>query len=738
MAFDYTKYNFQELIEEVQRLLADASSNPAVWKDSYHSSTAQVLIQLIAATTDNLHYMLERRVHETYLPTAKLKSSVDAIVNLLGYRPRRIISSSGTLRLTLNVPAINQIIIEKYEPLTFGGNKYVTKDRKTVLVGQQDIDLDCFEGEVETVEVNTTTGAIISNTSDKIVSYNITDNYLLIKEYSDIENDSFVIYSDDNQEFFDVYKKHPTTGAPPIGAISFADSLDEVFDIRLSNDGLRIHFGDDTFGEKPRGQLTVKWVKSKGPDVILQTYWDTVLLTGTVNNFTFDNHATLLDSTLPIPNSYTYILKNITPIDDGLASETTNQIKLHAPDFIRTGNRAVTKHDFTFWTKNSGVGGIIDASAYGEEELGTNLNYSNNVYIHYLQSNASELTISEKAELKDFLDFYKTITTTVVINPVETIPLDIDVTVTQNPNIALAASQIQDITIRALEELFAIQEGSIGRSAFHSVIVEHLQNYTAIDQTGVEKNIAKNVTITVKAIKILDVTGVDNISTIVPIPVITQPSTPVDFILKGSMELVNNMGVSVPSEGFKRVLFGAGITGTTSTGLSGLTSRTVDITVNGGAPQTITEIDNNLTTFNAVITALNTQLVGAKATIINGQIVIYSLTTGLTSSINISNDNFFTVMASYSGVSASVAGDTKTIDTTIDSNTGYFGGGIINYKTGVLTFPHFVTNGRYYIKYSQNNNQNFDSSVKQILLLDKQVLENDLLAPTILSTVTVV
>jgi len=843
--FDYTNYNYQELIAEVQRVLAAASDNPAVWQDSYHSSTAQVIIQVIAAMTDNLHYMLERRSQENFLPTARLASSVGAIANLLGYRPRLTVSSSGTVQLILDVAAIEQIVIPKYASVTLGDKNFVTSDQSLILVGETVVDLEVFEGTVEFVEVDTTTGIITTNDTDKDVFYDLTSNFLLIKDYSDIENDSFLISSDAAQDFYDVTKADPSavTVVPPIGALSFAQATDEVFDIRLSNDGLRVHFGDDEFGERPQGTLTVKWVKSSGQSV-------TVPSTG--ESFTMPDYPTLEDTALPTPNSYTYTILNTTAIDGALAPETVDQIKTHAPDFARTGNRAVTKHDFSYWTKQSAVGGIIDAAAYGEEETGITVFNANNVNVVYLQTDGTELSIAEKQELKDFLDIYKTITTLVIINPAVNVPLDIDVTVVQNPNLSLASSQVEDLVRSALDEFFEIQEGSIAKSAYHSEIVEHLQNYTAVDQTGISKNIARNVTVTVKALNILDLDGygdqaadfvtvvvpanptgiavdatvydfdclfdgttninvnalgsqlttfadvltqintqisgygvariksdkiiiqsntlgtasdvdiTDNnwwsamggtldasssggtnaIDTVIPIPVLAQPTVPVDFIYPTSVLLVDENGAAVASPGLQRVIYGDGITGADSTGISGTTPYSVDITVDGGGVQTVTAPANDLLTYAAVVNEINSQTTGLHCELLNGQFIIYSLVNGAGTSILIDDsgygDKLFTDLDAFTSIEAAVPGLNTAADTPLTADVGYIGVGTINYKTGEMDMLKYLDNGRYYVKYSQDADQNFAASARQVLLFDNQVLTNDPLAPQILSTVTVV
>jgi len=233
-SFDYTNYDYDSLVAEVTRLV----SNKDEWKDAYQSSTGQVLIQMVAAITDQLHYMLERRTQENFLPTARLQTSVNAIVNSLGYRPTRKVSSYGTLSLSLvddsGTPVQNTdtIIIPKYSKLTFGDNVFTNIEDITLLPTQTyPYTFDIKEGVIveTTFDPTDITGTLYLN------------NYIEIEDYLSIENTSFYIYTA-TQTFTDVIERIGTDA--PIDALSFALATDKVYDISNTNSGLRLLFGD--------------------------------------------------------------------------------------------------------------------------------------------------------------------------------------------------------------------------------------------------------------------------------------------------------------------------------------------------------------------------------------------------------------------------------------------------------------------------------------------------------------
>ena len=120
---DYTNYDYQALVDRMTEILKDADG----WGDAYQSSTGQTLIQLMADVTDHLHYMLERRTLESFLETAKLRSSIVARASDLGYRPERIKSHTGTLEVTLvddngdPTPAVGEVNLAAMKGITYEG-----------------------------------------------------------------------------------------------------------------------------------------------------------------------------------------------------------------------------------------------------------------------------------------------------------------------------------------------------------------------------------------------------------------------------------------------------------------------------------------------------------------------------------------------------------------------------------------------------------------------------------------
>lgn len=478
MAFDYSKYDFEELVQELTRLVSEQGE----WVDTYESSAGQVLIQLVSIAVDNLHYMLERRSQENFLPTARLASSVGAISNLLGYRPDRAVSARGTLSLQLvdgngdPVQNTETITIPRYTTITYDIYNFVTAQTYTFLSSQTyPVDIEVIEGVKKsfTFDPSDASGTL----------YN--DGYVLIEDYQNIENSSFYIHTP-TQVFTDVNEQ--VGDEPPLGALAFAGPTDNVYDVRVSNRGIQIVFGDDVNGAKPTGLLTVEYIDSSGPDVEIQN---------TGLEFAFETN-TLQDEDVP-PNSYFYTLSNTTTIDGGDDAETVAETKILAPDFIRTGNRAVTTKDYEYWAKKSNVGGIIDAKAYGEEELGVTVSEANNVYLTYLTNDGNPMTETEIASLRTFLDIYKTATTHLILQNAVVIPLQINIDIKRSAELTASQSEVYDYVKDAVNDFLALGDGSLGDAVYHSEIVELLHNLTMV-KSGVARSVGDYVNVDIKAL----------------------------------------------------------------------------------------------------------------------------------------------------------------------------------------------------------------------------------------------
>lgn len=651
---DYTKYSFEDLTQRATKLVEDAEG----WGDAYTSSTGQTLIQLIAALTDQLHYMLERRTQENFLPTARLESSIHALAGALAYRPRRVVSSTGYLEVqpTDNAGAAVQpegdIVIPSYSAITYGDSSFVNLETVTIPAGATDpVEFEIIEGTVDSITLD----------PNEVGSTLYDSNYVLIEDYKNIEEFSLRVFTE-TEEYLDVTKPDGDTAA--IGAMSFASPTDLVYDLRITNEGLMVLFGNNKFGKKPTTPVTIQWVTSTGVDV-------SIVATGLA--FSFET-STLEDDVVIIPpNTYRYTLVNTTPIIGGLSFETQEDVKIKTPDYVRSADRAVTAKDFEFWAKRSAIGSIVDVKAYGENELGVNPQTVNHVYLVYLTSTNTTLSTTNQQKLRDYMDNYKTLTTHLVVAQAEETPLQINLSLKRNPMLSMSNSELYDILKREFEEMFSYKEGSLGSTILHSEIVEHFHNLSVV-RGGTTIRLSNYVNVDVRALKEFSAGVVTQEATI---EVVDSGSDGDDFtiVINGtSFTHTKTTGQTVTDVADALVVLIDGDANYTASNVAGV------ITITPTDPEATLTINNEGTTVPANMPVLQT--IQLPPPYLKNEEAV---------------DFFLPEMVEL------LDSDYNILFT--DDGAGNFAGGTIDYTTGEVVIP-VPAAGDYYIRFLQNTSQN--------------------------------
>lgn len=452
MSKDYTDYDYESLVDRMTTLLA---AQPG-WGQGYASSTGQTLIELVADTTDALHYMLERRSQEAYTSTALLTSSIWAAASEAGYRPRRKVSPTGTLRLTLvddagaTITTDGNINIPYGKKITFNGEEFAVAEDYILSAGGSTIDIKVIQG------------SLVSETHNFSTEPLATDKYIAFTDYKEMEEFSLKVVGD-GVTYEDVFK---SSNGLRVRALSYAAANQTLYDLKFARREMRVVFGDGIFGAAPTGDITFSWIKSKGSEV-------DVLAVGQA--FKFDSD-TLTDDVVVVPeNEYLYTLTNTTPIRGGKEEEKVEEIRDNLRAFVRTNDRAVTNFDYEFWSLRSGIGDIVDVKAYGEHERDSLIFGMNNVYFTYATGDGLDLNATQVTDLRAYLDQVKVNLPHLVFRPAERINLGVVVDFRREPNLPISNSQLYRILRDKIRAYFAIDKDSIGRGVQHSEFVKHLQ-----------------------------------------------------------------------------------------------------------------------------------------------------------------------------------------------------------------------------------------------------------------------
>lgn len=485
---DYTNYDYQALVDRITEVYRSKEGIG----DGYSSSTGQTLIELLADTNDHLFYMLERRVQEAFMETARLESSVWSHASEIGYRPTRAVAASGTLSLCVldsdnkSTVANSQITIPKGTKITGDlGGGFVTTTDVLISAGEGQANIPVKQGVEEVLFFDFSDPDSLARQESEV----IIEDYLDIDEYS-------IQVTEGNEEYTDI--RNPSDpDFVNITSLNFASKNDALYDIFYSKEGMRIVFGDGVFGKQPRGGVRVKFLRTEGNNVAYMTKGNKFQLESDTIDADF---ISAIDSTV-----YKYDIINITEIQGGKTHEGIQSIKEFAPAFTRTANRAVTSTDYEFWAEKSGIGDIVDVKAYGEHETGDIIFTMNNVYISYLTSSGLPLNTPTKSNLRSFLERRKTLTHHLVISEANKINILANLKIRKNRLFPVTNAHFYDIIKRKMEEYFfdlietesgvkyqSPIKGSIGRNLQHSEFVKYLQDSTFI-LNGIEYDITDYV-----------------------------------------------------------------------------------------------------------------------------------------------------------------------------------------------------------------------------------------------------
>lgn len=106
------------------------------------SQLYSVLVEIFAATTDFTNYYIGRRAEESFLDSAKLRSSVIMLSKMLGYVVQRPIPATTSIKIRIKTAGVGGspiFTLPKGTVFSFDGYNYILKDSITYQLTQTDI-----------------------------------------------------------------------------------------------------------------------------------------------------------------------------------------------------------------------------------------------------------------------------------------------------------------------------------------------------------------------------------------------------------------------------------------------------------------------------------------------------------------------------------------------------------------------------------------------------------------------
>ena len=499
-AISFVSYDFDNLVTELQQLLAAQSS----WKDMYKSSTGQTLLELFAAVGNLVLYYIERRAEESYISTAHNYSSVVNLVRLLNYIPTRNISSVGPILFTVSTPTPTLIQIPQWTSIsaTSGTNFLVLDTNASIPVNGTTAAVTGIQGTLITKSfVSNGAANQTYNINDTMIENSVTVELfatvtsLAVAQAIQIQTASQSSYTVANADgTYSVYglanPNRPSTLSVTVigtsGSVvwnqqsSFINSTNISTDyvLRPELDGtITVLFGNGVFGAYPQlGQtVVVQYVQSLG---LSGNIFTTGLIT-TINSPIYYAGTTTSVTNITVTNTGTFL--------GGANAETTDEIRENAPNVFATGDRAVTKADFVALIQNFSPG--CNVVVYGENDKNPpNYNMYNQVNITMIVPTANITpnindwgvpTPTFESTLTAYLYSKSLITVRysfVVPTIISVVP---ELTIRVNPTASITT--VEGLVEAAVQNQFVLgTTSSLGQSKYQSDIIEAIEDVPGV------------------------------------------------------------------------------------------------------------------------------------------------------------------------------------------------------------------------------------------------------------------
>lgn len=192
---NYTNLSY----DEIKSGFAARMAQDPRFSNFTESQLYTVLSEIFAASTDFTNYYISRRAEESFLDSAKLRSSVTMLSKMLGYVVQRPIPATTSIQIKIKSKGASPspvFTLPKGTSFTFGGLNYVLKESITYTLTQSDINNFTVNPNYSiTLEFIDKNAPGVLNTRDKITDENKKPIYLIQGDFVTYE----LAPSDNNQ-----------------------------------------------------------------------------------------------------------------------------------------------------------------------------------------------------------------------------------------------------------------------------------------------------------------------------------------------------------------------------------------------------------------------------------------------------------------------------------------------------------------------------------------------------------
>lgn len=433
--------------DSIKNDLKDFLKKQDYFKDyNFEGSGLNILLDVLAYNSQNNAYLANVLANEAEIDSAILRSNVVSRAKLLGYTPKSKVASKATISIRVEDQT------QQSESLLLPrGTRFSVKSDK-----QQFVFLTLNETNLIKVSQGVYEAKNIEIFEGKLKAYSFDVNhqdrrYVIPSKDIDTSTIRVAVYPNENSNEYEVYQKETS--------IQKIDQTSKAFWVYETDNGFyELKFGDGVFGKRPELNSVVycEYLETSGE---------------AANDLT---GFTLVGSFRGYENADISI-KTENRSYGGSQPESTTSIKLNAPRFFQSQNRAVTKDDYVALAHEV-YPYAKSVAVWGGEEM--NPPQFGKVLISIIQQSGNNLTETTKRTIERKLKERGVIGIQPKILDPNMIKINMAVKVTirsgSNNSLGNLSGQIKNITLEHFREGF----GAFDADFHYSNLLAEIQNHS--------------------------------------------------------------------------------------------------------------------------------------------------------------------------------------------------------------------------------------------------------------------
>jgi hypothetical protein len=412
---------------------------------NFEGSGLNVLLDLLAYDSQNKAYLANMLANESEIDSAILRSNIVSRAKLLGYSPR----SSTASRAVLSIKVVDSSIASA-SLLLPRGTKFIVRSGalQFIFITLQEYNLlPNALGEYTHSEVEVFEGSL------KTFSWDVVQDkrYILPSKKIDTSTLKVAVFESLNSNQHEVFEK--SSGLAKIDNNSPAYWLFET-----DNANHEVKFGDGIFGKLTTlgGVVYTEYLETSGP---LANDLSKFSLMGVFSGY---ENADIAIETINVSSG-------------GADIEASSSIKLNAPRFFQSQNRAVTKRDYESVTKDI-YPYAKSVAVWGGEET-TPPQYGK-VFISIIPVSVTKLTSTNKRDIERKLRERSVTGVTPVILDPKFIKMNLSVYVDVFRNKSSGINNFNSEISTLITEYFSSSFGSFNNDFYYSNLLTLIKNYS--------------------------------------------------------------------------------------------------------------------------------------------------------------------------------------------------------------------------------------------------------------------